>query len=158
MSSALEDLRIASPCSASWDAMIGDARVRHCGQCKLNVYNLSGMTRDDATALLEAHEGKVCVRLLQRADGTVVTRDCADQLARARRGGLASFAVALALGGSLLAAACGVGAGEETEVEAAAAAAHEDVMMGKMGEPEPRVMMGAPMPVEPEVGTSTIGE
>jgi hypothetical protein len=42
--SPLNDLRIASPCSANWDEMVGDNRQRFCGDCKLNVYNLSGMT------------------------------------------------------------------------------------------------------------------
>ncbi len=44
----LEDVRIASPCSASWEDMTGDARVRFCGKCAKNVYNLSEMTRDEA--------------------------------------------------------------------------------------------------------------
>ncbi len=37
--SLLENVRIASPCSASWDDMVGDERVRFCGQCTKNVYN-----------------------------------------------------------------------------------------------------------------------
>ena len=41
----LDNIKIASPCSADWDAMIGNERSRHCGDCKLNVYNLSGMTK-----------------------------------------------------------------------------------------------------------------
>ena len=43
--SLLEDVRVASPCNASWDAMKGDDRVRFCGECQKNVYNLSAMTR-----------------------------------------------------------------------------------------------------------------
>src|SRR6516162_8887116 len=37
-------LRVASPCPADWNAMQGDDRVRFCGQCEKNVYNLSAMT------------------------------------------------------------------------------------------------------------------
>jgi hypothetical protein len=72
----LEGLRIASPCSADWDEMTGDARVRFCGQCEKNVYNLSAMTRDEAESLVREKEGRVCVRMYQRADGTVITNDC----------------------------------------------------------------------------------
>ena len=33
----LDNIRIASPCSANWDEMFGDERKRFCGDCKLNV-------------------------------------------------------------------------------------------------------------------------
>ena len=46
--SFLDDIQIATPCSASWDDMRGDDRVRHCGDCRMNVYNLSEMTRAEA--------------------------------------------------------------------------------------------------------------
>ena len=72
----LETIQIAKPCSADWDAMTGDAQVRHCGACRLNVYNLSDMTRAQAEAVILEHEGHLCVRLYTRADGTVLTRDC----------------------------------------------------------------------------------
>ena len=72
----LEDVRIASPCSVAWGAMKGDERVRFCGQCRKNVYHLSGMTREDAEALLRIHQGDLCVQIYQRADGTVLTQDC----------------------------------------------------------------------------------
>jgi len=72
----LDNIRIASPCSANWDEMFGDNRKRFCGDCKLNVYNLSDMTRRDAENLLIASEGRLCVRYYRRADGTVLTQDC----------------------------------------------------------------------------------
>lgn len=72
----LNNVRIASPCSANWNEMYGDERVRFCGQCKLNVYNLSGMTRYDAENLFRLSEGRLCVRYYQRADGTIITKDC----------------------------------------------------------------------------------
>lgn len=81
----LENLKIAKPCPANWDAMTGDERVRFCGQCKLHVYNLSGMTRTQAEDLLSKTEGSVCVRLYKRADGTVLTQDCPVGLAALRR-------------------------------------------------------------------------
>src|SRR5687768_4552989 len=74
--SPLDNLRIASPCSANWSVMAGDDRKRFCGECKLNVYNLSGMTRYDAENLLRLAEGRLCVRYFQRSDGTILTQDC----------------------------------------------------------------------------------
>ena len=73
---ALEQIRIATPCSADWDDMAGDARVRFCGKCEKNVYNLSAMTRQEGEALVRQKEGRLCVRLYQRQDGTVITSDC----------------------------------------------------------------------------------
>ncbi|HTL51698.1 MAG TPA: hypothetical protein VL860_03890 [Planctomycetota bacterium] len=73
---SLNVIHVASPCSADWAAMTGDAQARHCGQCHKNVYNLSAMTEADALALIRAKEGHLCVRFFQRADGTVLTQDC----------------------------------------------------------------------------------
>ena len=73
----LDLITIASPCSASWEAMEGDDRVRHCKQCHLDVYDLSNMRRDEAERFVAANEGEACVRFLQRPDGTVITEDCA---------------------------------------------------------------------------------
>jgi hypothetical protein len=72
----LENLRIATPCSADWDEMRGDERVRFCGRCEKNVYNLSAMSRQEGEALVREKEGRMCVRLYQRQDGTVLTSDC----------------------------------------------------------------------------------
>lgn len=74
--SPLNNIKIASPCSADWAEMKGNERKRFCGECKLNVYNLSGMTRYDAENLLRVSEGRLCVRYFQRSDGTVLTADC----------------------------------------------------------------------------------
>jgi len=72
----LDNIRIATPCNADWDEMAGDERVRFCGRCDKNVYNLSSMTRAEAEALVAEKEGRLCVRLYQRADGTVLSADC----------------------------------------------------------------------------------
>lgn len=74
--SLLDRIVIASPCTASWAGMKGDERVRFCDSCKLNVYNLSAMSRDEAEQLVREKEGRLCVRFYQRRDGTVLTRDC----------------------------------------------------------------------------------
>lgn len=74
--SPLDNIRVASPCPADWNEMYGDDRKRFCGDCKLNVYNLSGMTKDEAEALITNAEGRLCVRYYKRADGSVITADC----------------------------------------------------------------------------------
>ncbi len=74
--SPLNNIRVASPCSANWDEMYGNDRKRFCGDCKLNVYNLSGMTRVEAEDLIRRSEGRLCVRFYSRADGSVITQDC----------------------------------------------------------------------------------
>lgn len=82
--SILDQVRIATPCTASWDGMVGDDRVRHCGQCDLNVYNVTAMSRDEAERLIVAREGRLCMRVYQRADGTILTQDCPVGLAAVR--------------------------------------------------------------------------
>jgi hypothetical protein len=72
----LNDIKIASPCAANWNKMIGDSRQRHCAECKLNVYNLSEMTQTEAENFLINAEGRVCIKFYHRSDGTVLTRDC----------------------------------------------------------------------------------
>ena len=74
--SPLSNIKIASPCSADWNEMFGDDRKRFCGDCKLNVYNLSGMAKNEAEALVMNAEGRLCVRFYRRADGSVITQDC----------------------------------------------------------------------------------
>jgi hypothetical protein len=56
--------------------MYGNDRVRFCGQCNLNVYNLSAITREEAEDLIRRTEGRLCVRFYRRADGTILTKNC----------------------------------------------------------------------------------
>src|SRR5437667_6072913 len=72
----LKHVKISAPCSADWNGMVGNDRVRFCGQCNLNVYNLSDMTRREAESLISGTEGKLCARYYRRADGTVLTKEC----------------------------------------------------------------------------------
>lgn len=81
----LDSIRVAAPCPADWEGMVGSERVRYCGQCKLNVYNLSEMSRKEALALIEQMEGRLCVRFYRRADGTILTRNCPVGLSAIKR-------------------------------------------------------------------------
>ncbi|MEQ9321921.1 MAG: hypothetical protein RIF41_22320 [Polyangiaceae bacterium] len=100
----LNDVRVASPCSESWDEMIGDERTRFCLKCDKNVYDVSAMTRDEAEALIAEAEGGhagLCLRIYRRKDGTVLTSDC--PVGRRRRRVTKIAAAAMAFGGGALA-------------------------------------------------------
>ena len=79
------NLRVASPCHVGWETMTGDDRVRFCDSCKLNVYDLAGLTTTEIKSLISETEGGICGRLHYRADGTIITRDCPVGLKAIRR-------------------------------------------------------------------------
>ena len=83
----VNDLLIASPCDVPWSAMDGDDRVRHCGQCDRQVYNIARLSAEEVVALLQASDRPPCLQLWRRADGTVLTADCpiGQRRLRARR-------------------------------------------------------------------------
>src|SRR5689334_9195454 len=83
--SLVQQIQIASPCPASWEQMEGDDRKRFCYQCKLHVYNFSAMTTEEGEELIRQTEGRLCGRIYQRADGTIITADCPVGLARLRQ-------------------------------------------------------------------------
>jgi hypothetical protein len=110
----LDRISIASPCTADWASMTGDERVRFCSECRLNVYNLSAMSREDAAALIVEREGCLCVRFYRRADGTVLTQDCPVGLRALRRKAAAGLARAGAAAALLLSTIVTLGAGRPT--------------------------------------------
>src|SRR5262249_25658731 len=75
MAGALK-ISVASPCSADWNQMPGGTQVRHCSQCNLDVYNFSEMTATEVETLIAARTGRLCGRFYQRADGTMLTKNC----------------------------------------------------------------------------------
>ena len=89
--------------------MVGGDRVRFCGQCELNVYNLTAMTRDEAEALVTRTEGRLCLRFFRRKDGSIITENCPVGLRalkrRARR-------IKQAVAASVLAFLTGIGAND----------------------------------------------
>lgn len=102
--SPLDKLQITAPCPAKWDEMSSfqgePERVRYCVHCELNVYNLSALSRQDAEALLLRMEGRLCVRLYRRADGTILTQNCPIGLAKvkARMSQLVQVAMGMLIG------------------------------------------------------------
>lgn len=85
----VNSLQIASPCPITWESMnlTNDDAVRFCGQCHKNVYDLSLMTSDRASLLLQqagCQEQGLCIQLYKRADGRVITGDCPAALKKIR--------------------------------------------------------------------------
>ena len=106
--SPLDHVAVAAPCNVGWDNMVGNERVRFCGQCSLNVYNLSAMPKREAEQLVSQTEGRLCVRYYRRADGTILTKNCPIGLRalkrRLSRVASASISAALSFFAGILAA------------------------------------------------------
>lgn len=100
----IDRLTVKTPCTASWDAMVGDDRVRHCCQCNRDVYDLTAMHADEAEAFLDEHLATKrtlpCARLYRRPDGRLMTSQCPTAVDRSHRrrvaGGLAALATTAA--------------------------------------------------------------
>lgn len=124
----LPNMRVAAPCNASWDAMTGDDRARHCGECNQQVFNLSALTTEQAESLIREKNGDLCVRYYKRKDGTVLTADC--KVGAKKRDRRRTIAASL-IGTSLLTA--GIGSTYEPHRPSIVTESidDDDVMMGK---------------------------
>lgn len=144
----LARVHVASPCTARWDEMQGDARVRHCGACEKDVYDLSEMTMSEAETLLSREGPMACVRLHRRADGTVITSDCAVGVKKKRR--RRWLAAGAAVAGGVLAAAAALATPART-TPCSVTPPDEGLLMGitVLVPPPPAtaVIMGDPMPL-----------
>ena len=72
----IDNLAVSSPCSISWDSMVGNDRERNCSGCNKIVYNISDMTKTEAERFLRDNSTAECVKFRRRFDGTIVTDDC----------------------------------------------------------------------------------
>ena len=135
----LPNIRVASPCSADWNQMTGDERVRACASCNKNVYNLSDMTRDEAEALIVEKEGRLCVRYFQRKDGTILLKDCTIGVAQKRKRRLFAAGAAAVLAAGAFAALRSRDGGAEAPSVSVPSEPEEELMgvMAVMPEPEP---------------------
>jgi len=149
---AIDEIEISSPCTVSWDEMRpsgGDGRVRFCGECRQNVYNIEAMSRGEAHRLISARERRICVRILRRPDGTVVTADCWARLRAARRRGFLPFVGMLVLVGFTELAAIGAGLIRLRAMLAGPPPAPPRVSLpiaGQLVAPPPTPIMGEPPP------------
>jgi len=128
--SVLDEIEIASPCAARWEAMEGDGPVRHCHTCDKPVYDLSGMSASSAVALLSQAGDVTCMRLHRRRDGTVITADCAEgRSARNHKGLLLGIGSALAAVATVV--AMGPSFDAPCEIDGPTPPLPEEVVMGE---------------------------
>lgn len=168
--SPLRNVKVASPCPADWDRMIGNERARFCGQCELNVYNLSSMSTLEAESLIARTEGRLCVRYYRRKDGSIITQDCPvglrklkQRAARIKRAvaslvlgflaGLGVHGVANRFGGFLLDPIAPWGSyGRTTGIMAEPPARRPDIAVGQLVAPtnrQPELVMGDYTQIKP---------
>src|SRR6267378_2550217 len=149
-SDPLENVRVAAPCSADWEQMIGTEQARFCGQCSLNVYNLSSMTRAEAEHLIASKEGRLCVRFYRREDGSILTMNCPVGL-RAIRRKVSKFTKAIA--SAVLSFLAGVGIYEGVSSLSGANRFRDGGTMGTIAERPPAIVYTPTPPVKPPVFT-----
>jgi len=151
----LDRVRIASPCSVSWSRMKGDDRVRFCDQCRLNVYNLSAMTRAEAETLIQTTEGRLCGAFYQRRDGTILTADCSVGLRAARRH-FAALAGGIAALFALVFNATGLFGSSERSCQIDLRNVKPFASIYEMFRPQQQVLLGSISP--PPAGMVILGE
>ena len=98
----LASIQIGSPCRASWAEMLGDDRARFCRECNKCVYNIAMMSSAEVVSLIQETEGRVCMRLYRRLDGTVLTSDCPVAAETGKRGRVRRLVAWSVLGASVL--------------------------------------------------------
>jgi hypothetical protein len=81
----LNNVTIPSPCNADWNQMIGNDQVRFCEHCKLDVHNLSQMTRNQAERLVARANGRLCARYHYDPAGRPITLPVSQKLHRLGR-------------------------------------------------------------------------
>ena len=62
--SFIDSVEVGSPCSEDWNQMQGTDKIRLCSHCVKHVNNLSEMTRKEATKLVRASNGIICIRYI----------------------------------------------------------------------------------------------
>jgi hypothetical protein len=73
----IEPFKRASTCPAMWEDMSGADRFRLCSQCKLYMYDFTGMTPDEAKAMAYKREGMEGeIKFYKRIDKRYLTQDC----------------------------------------------------------------------------------
>ncbi len=112
---SLNYVRVAAPCTADWNKMVGNEQVRFCDQCSLNVYNLSGMSQQKAETLIANAEGRLCVQFYRRADGAILTQNCPVGLRAIKRWATRAASLMLSSVLSFVAGLCAYGGLMKTE-------------------------------------------
>ncbi len=149
----LDNLRIATPCSASWNDMgqTENDAVRFCGQCSKNVYDISNMSKAEAELLIQrgAAAGALpCMKLYVRQDGTIITDDCPVGLRRIRDFWRKVQSLAAAVAALLLVVLPAMA--QNKDVKASKSVTKDSEVYMKMGRVrvDPPVMLGSPPAID----------
>jgi hypothetical protein len=73
--SKIDKLGINSPCTADWNKMKGNDRIRYCEECKRYVHDFSRLPRRQVQDLIAASPGRICARLTYNEDDSVIFLD-----------------------------------------------------------------------------------
>lgn len=96
-----KQIEIRTPCSADWEAMIGNDRVRFCEHCNLSVNDLTQLTPKRVRRLILKSKGRLCVRYGRRPDGSPILKTLPPKLhtigRRASRIAAGAFTATLSL-------------------------------------------------------------
>lgn len=71
--------RQSSPCPFKWEGADADAKYKYCSKCQLPIYNLDGIEKSEADALIFKRENKTKFSLYGREDGKFTTSDCPEK-------------------------------------------------------------------------------
>ena len=150
---------VSAPCSMSWAAMAGDDRVRHCGGCSQNVYNISDMTQKEAELFLQENGTGNCMQFYRRADGTIMTDNCPVGLRALRNRCRSALRVAAAAVASLLAFVPFVKSDAQQQTSSAGPKAGQtaDISAGQIGDQSTGQSASAPTAVEVKPWKEAIG-
>lgn len=94
----IERYRKALPCQANWDDMSGTDQYRVCGECKLFVYDFSGVELPEAMQIVFHRENKEHPTFFKRKDGRFLTSDCPIGAKRGKQTALVIVGVLLVVG------------------------------------------------------------
>lgn len=106
----LKQVSVPRHCPESWNGMKGSDKVRLCGTCRTNVYNLSAMSEEEADCIVDLDEA--CVRYFYRPDGTIVKSDESEPMRRGASRLALGAAVALAYPAAFVGLSAMVGGSE----------------------------------------------
>jgi hypothetical protein len=167
MRHVVDRIGVVAPCSADWELMRGDDRIRFCTHCSLEVHNFSAMTRREIQSLVARSNGRLCARYVRTPRGIRTLDEPPPRLVTiARRAGRIA-ATPLAVAMTLASASAAPSAEPSDQVVAAAPAAKPrgpaGALRGTIRDEEGNLVVGATVTlsrdgVRQDTTTNELGE
>jgi hypothetical protein len=73
---AIEQYRMATPCSSRWKETPDGTRLQACSQCQLYIYDFAKLDMSEVEELVLKREGTAPKNYYRRQDGKFLTQDC----------------------------------------------------------------------------------